>query len=252
MSTQNLMIESISLRSVGGVFFQMMATGLADFFPWLTVRRIGREYHQWNLVFVAALTGFSGWLLEFSWMTWLLPLLLLFSSILFVWGGASRWIGMAAEWVLVACLLGLFIASLMVIPGWQALDQATAAFVLGTSLVALIVGHWYLVARGLSFGFLTTYTALILGSLIFRAVLITSMVVQGPLRPDVFLWTDIFWWIRLLFGFAAPVIFSVMTLGALKYKNNQAATGILYVVVILVLMGELVHFANASFWWVFE
>jgi hypothetical protein len=51
---------------------------------------------------------------------------------------------------------------------------------------------------------------------------------------------DVIWasW-RVAFGFFGPLVLIWMTRDALRYKHTQAATGILYVAVFFVLMGEL-------------
>jgi len=46
--------------------------------------------------------------------------------------------------------------------------------------------------------------------------------------------------LRLLAGILAPLVLSLMTWQILKYKNTQAATGVLFVGVILTFIGELV------------
>jgi hypothetical protein len=44
---------------------------------------------------------------------------------------------------------------------------------------------------------------------------------------------------RVAFGFLGPLTLVWMTRDALKYRHTQAATGILYVAIFFVLMGEL-------------
>ena len=54
------------------------------------------------------------------------------------------------------------------------------------------------------------------------------------LHPGTFLMT------RLLFGFIAPLVLLFMVWRCVRIRSNQSATGILYVVVAFVLIGEII------------
>jgi len=49
---------------------------------------------------------------------------------------------------------------------------------------------------------------------------------------------------RVIFGFLAPAVFAWMALQCVRIRSNQSATGILYVTLAFVLIGELIalHF----------
>ena len=115
---------------------------------------------------------------------------------------------------------------------------------LGSSVVALIVGHWYLVAEGISFGYLTKYTVAVIGALVLRSMIVTVLAWTWVQNLQIWweIFFDAFFLIRIFIGLLVPIVFAAMTLGTLKVKNNQAATGILYVTVVLIIMGEMVHY----------
>ncbi|MEM7233381.1 MAG: hypothetical protein AAF517_14480, partial [Planctomycetota bacterium] len=54
-----------------------------------------------------------------------------------------------------------------------------------------------------------------------------------------FLSDGVFLSARLLFGLLAPLVLVGLTWGCLRVESNQSATGILYVIVAFVFLGEL-------------
>jgi hypothetical protein len=126
----------------------------------------------------------------------------------------------------------------------------SSSALLGTSLVAMVLGHWYLVVRGLSFEFLRRLTLALGAALAFRAVsLIASAAVQRgwfaeqweTLGPSGFgLSYGLFLGAEVLFGVLAPAVLVVMTAACVRERANQSATGILYVVAAFVLIGEII------------
>jgi hypothetical protein len=120
---------------------------------------------------------------------------------------------------------------------------ATSGALLGSALVAMILGHWYLQNASLSFGILTRLARIFVGSALAKAAI--SGVYLAPEAGR--------WWPRLLSefdgllvlvrvvaGLAAPIVFGFMVLACARAKANQSATGILYVAVIFTLVGELI------------
>ncbi|MBI4600362.1 MAG: hypothetical protein HY721_00235 [Planctomycetes bacterium] len=133
---------------------------------------------------------------------------------------------------------------------WLAAAFVTSSLLLGSSLVAMVLGHWHLVVPRLSFAPLARLTALLLVTLVLRAAAAGgaawaqgerwsslaslsdpggSLLVQGVFLPA-----------RGLVGLAAPAVLGWMTWRCVKIRSNQSATGILYVVVVFVLIGEII------------
>jgi hypothetical protein len=127
----------------------------------------------------------------------------------------------------------------------------SSALLLGDAVAAMILGHWYLVARGLSFDVLRRLTLLLIGAVAARIV---AIAVAAYFQTD--LWEElwyrsggasgfltsygIFVGLRLLFGIVLPLVLSIMVWRCVRIRSNQSATGILYVLVAFVLMGEIV------------
>lgn len=130
---------------------------------------------------------------------------------------------------------------------------ASSALVLGWSLITMLLGHWYLVAPRLSFRHLTVFCWVLLGAILLRGLAVggTLAVASGvdpliephPLRLLTgFSGEGMFFWFRLLWGLAIPLGLGVMSLHCARNRSNQSATGILYVLVVGCLIGEITAF----------
>ncbi len=125
-----------------------------------------------------------------------------------------------------------------------------SALLLGGSVVAMVLGHWYLVARQLSFAPLARICLVLIAVLALRiltagisawaqlefwsdAVSRTGLM-SFMVHPGMFVLT------RVLFGFVAPLVLLWMTWKCVQIRSNQSATGILYVTVVFVLIGEII------------
>jgi hypothetical protein len=137
-------------------------------------------------------------------------------------GAAAR--SGAVIWVVGSCLLG--------------------GLLLACVLLTMNLGHWYLVSRELPFGYLfhaaTAYTALA----VLRAGLLAAAVLWCPNREGLARLLSLerdalFFLFRVLWGIAGPVGLSYFVWKTARIKSNQAATGLLYVALVFVLVGEL-------------
>lgn len=130
------------------------------------------------------------------------------------------------------------------------LNLLASALLLGWSLVTMLLGHWYLVVPGLRFRHLVIFCQVLLGTVILRMVVIglsllaaasvDPLVEPHPLRILVDLGGHgMFFWFRLVWGLAIPLLLAVMSLSCARRRSNQSATGILYVLVMGSLIGEI-------------
>ncbi len=163
--------------------------------------------------------------------------------------------GLVAEaWTPKAELPGLGAAT----GAYRAPTAVSSAALLGTSLVAMVLGHWYLVVRGLSFDFLRRSVQAFGVALIFRAGVLAAAVI-GQWDRWAGLWSDLgashfalgygfFAGARVLFGLLATAFLGWMAFVCVRERSSQSATGILYVVVAFVLIGEILacHLLAAS------
>jgi hypothetical protein len=133
--------------------------------------------------------------------------------------------------------------------GWTAYGTGTAvlltfhllssAMVLGTSLVAMSTGHWYLANAALSFDILIRLCRMFVLAIVAKAAIV---LIYAGLRFDDYWRLEDFYKIimgtRFLAGVVLSVVLALMSLSCAKRRANQSATGILYVAVVFVLIGE--------------
>ena len=130
----------------------------------------------------------------------------------------------------------------------------SSGLLLGAALVAMVLGHWYLVSRDLSFTALRRLTLALAVALGVRAIVgLIGLLSQldfwneqiGRLGTTHFLLSDgVFLLSRVLFGVVAPAVLVPLAWRCVRIESNQSATGILYVVLAFVVFGEILakHF----------
>ena len=117
----------------------------------------------------------------------------------------------------------------------------TCAAVLGTSLVAMSTGHWYLANAKLSFDILVRLCRCFVLALAAKAIVSGIYVAarfseyQGLEAFD-----QLVIGVRLLAGLGFGLALALMSLSCAKGRANQSATGILYVGVVFTLIGETI------------
>ena len=135
-------------------------------------------------------------------------------------------------------------------PVWLAAGLLLGALLFGAVVWAMNVGHWYLVSKTLPFGLLVNATEAFAVLALMRAAFAAAalgFVARGsageagealaalldPMRDGFFFWS------RVLWGLAAPLVLAPFVVKTARMKSNQAATGLLYVGLVFVLVGEL-------------
>ncbi len=115
---------------------------------------------------------------------------------------------------------------------------------LGSALVGLSLGHWYLVSPSMSVEPLVQVnflaTAAIAAQVVLQPLLLLLPgVAEGRLG---LLFSDyaLFLGVRWIFGLAVPVVVGMMTWRTARIRSLDSATGLLYIMVALVLTGEIV------------
>jgi hypothetical protein len=126
----------------------------------------------------------------------------------------------------------------------------TSALLLGWSLIAMLLGHWYLVAPRLTFRHLVVFCWVLLAAVVLRlaalggtlaaAASVDHMVEPNPWRVLTSVQGQgMFFWFRLAWGLLIPLALAVMSLHCARQRSNQSATGILYVLVVGTFIGEI-------------
>ena len=114
------------------------------------------------------------------------------------------------------------------------LSFAAASTALGASMTGMLLGHWYLVAPMLSARPLIRLIALLLIALIAQAAILLwlasgdELVRFGPVV-----------WIRGAFGILFPLVMAGFVWYSCRIRAMRTATGILYLAVGCVLMGDV-------------
>jgi len=123
-----------------------------------------------------------------------------------------------------------------------------SGFIFCLSLFAMNLGHWYLNVHGLPISHLRRSTyglgIFLAARLVWGLIQMTSakISIQGDLIPvyQFSLTLDGFLlYLGILFGVIFPLVSIYFVLGTLKLKNTQSATGILYVILCAILIGDL-------------
>jgi len=155
-----------------------------------------------------------------------------------------------------AGLVALVAEALVTAAGLPAAVQALAvasflssAALLGGTCTAMILGHWYLVIPSMKVSYLQSMVKLHIVSLVLRvavvaaAIIVAVMTWQPGLGPSFRHYVQsldgIFFWMRVLFGLAGPSVLAYLTWETAKIQSTQSATGILYVDLFTVVVGEL-------------
>lgn len=126
-------------------------------------------------------------------------------------------------------------------------NAVAASSVIGSVIVAMLLGHWYLVRLHLPESYLVRYALVLSAAIGVRTVLfIAGLLAYGAATPEglgaflrgVAVDRGLFFWQRVLFGIVAPGVLAMMTYQTARIRATMSATGILYITVIFVLIGE--------------
>ena len=118
---------------------------------------------------------------------------------------------------------------------WSIAGALASIALLGSVNLAMLLGHWYLVVRGMSIDPLKRLTIATLVAAIAKMVLVAIVLVATqPAQMR-----DIFFWMRAGWGLLGPLALYPMVWGTVKIRSTMAATGILYVDVVAVVIGEV-------------
>ena len=127
--------------------------------------------------------------------------------------------------------------------GWVVAGAALGGLFFASVLLVMNLGHWYLVSRSLPFRLLARGAALFAGLAAARTALLAAAMglhAGEGLSSLLSLEKDaLFFLFRVLWGIVGPLALSYFIWRTAEMKSNQAATGLLYVALVFVLIGEL-------------
>jgi len=117
---------------------------------------------------------------------------------------------------------------------WSIAGALASVALLGSVNLAMLLGHWYLVVRGMSIDPLKRLTHATLATAAAKLLLVIIAVIYAPA-----VMSDIFFWMRAGWGLLIPLLLYPMVWGTVRIRSTMAATGILYVDVVAVVIGEV-------------
>ncbi len=132
---------------------------------------------------------------------------------------------------------------------WVAvLSSLSSSLLLGAVAVTMVLGHWYLVDTSLSIAPLRDGALWVSLAVLARWAAVVAALSFGGweiLRigraADVIFSTNgLFFFFRSLMGLGAPLLLAGLIWQTVKMRSTQSATGLLYVLLVLVLFGELI------------
>ncbi len=127
---------------------------------------------------------------------------------------------------------------------WTVAGAFLGGLFLGAVVLTMNLGHWYLVSRALPFRLLSRGALLFAVLAAARTVLLGAALAADPnpagLSSLLSLERDaLFFLFRVTWGILGPLALSYFIWKTADMRSNQAATGLLYVALVFVLIGEL-------------
>jgi hypothetical protein len=122
---------------------------------------------------------------------------------------------------------------------WSIAGALSSIALLGSVNDAMLLGHWYLVVRGMSIDPLKRLTIATLAAVVVRALVVIAALAVPGVWHHVAIREGIFFWMRAGWGLVGPLALYPMVWGTVKIRSTMAATGILYVDVVAVVIGEV-------------
>jgi hypothetical protein len=121
-------------------------------------------------------------------------------------------------------------------------SELATALTIGGATVGMLLGHWYLTSPTMSIAPLSTANLCFASAAGLRLVVSAAALAIGrqTLAEGNLAGTPLMWLVlRWLAGIVAPLVLALMVWRILRYRNTQAATGVLFVGVIVTFIGEL-------------
>src|SRR5947209_19762346 len=103
----------------------------------------------------------------------------------------------------------------------------------------MILGHWYLVVRGMGIEPLKRLAIATLVTSIVRVLVVVAALCVTGVWWEIGIRQGIFFWMRAGWGLIGPLLLYPMVWGTVRIRSTMAATGILYVDVVAVIIGEV-------------
>jgi hypothetical protein len=161
-----------------------------------------------------------------------------------IWLYEKRRAGLAALWLvaglsLAAAAISAGIANMSGAALLAVFDLLTSSLLLGATITAMFLGHWYLNNPGMQLAPLRRLVLFMAAAVFLRAIAGAAGLSLEAFGAE----KALAWWLmvslRWIAGLVLPLVLAWLTWQTLKIPNTQSATGILYAAVILTFIGEL-------------
>jgi hypothetical protein len=220
-------------------------------------KTVNRSFYRFNLglaTIIGSVGLFFMWFIDLSIQTKIgagIWIALLMAVTAYFWSKAS-----IKEWIVtIPSLLGgivffQILEQLVVLDWSMRIVSVLSGLIICNALFAMILGHWYLNVAQLPIIYLQRVTKVLLILLVLRlvwdlyAVIATEVTILGtivPLFNFLHLIDGVFIYLAFFFGALFPLIITFMALKSVMMNATQSATGLLYIGVISVAMGDLIY-----------
>jgi hypothetical protein len=127
------------------------------------------------------------------------------------------------------------------------LAPPTSGLVLGVTIAAMFLGHWYLNTPTMALGPLERLIKLMGAAIVLRALVCAAgLALEIQISGWPGMEQTLFLTLRWLSGLVGALLLTIMAWKTLRIPNTQSATGILYVAVIATFLGELTSLLLSS------
>jgi hypothetical protein len=223
-------------------FLLRLSFGLAVGMAVTSSRKVSSGFFRNHLYVTLGLTTLAALVLS---QTYSVAAALATTAAVLSFTGAAAWLyeadrlGRTLIMAVAGCSLAAGCAPIWPDP-WRSTAFVTSGLVLGITFASMLLGHWYLNAPGmelaplrrlLAFAALAIAVQMIVGG--------TGLICEASRRSTVGVDWLLFITLRWSFGLFGVLGLLWMAWQTLKIPNTQSATGILYVAVIGVFIGEL-------------
>jgi hypothetical protein len=143
----------------------------------------------------------------------------------------------------------VFLASMVRLPTWSIagplLMMFAGSLTIGSLMVAMVWGHWYLVKPSLDEQPLNELALIAIAALVFQllitalnAIIPVGTVIDTNALLAVSLPENPAFWLRVGIGLLFPIALAYMAYSSSKERSMMSATGLLYIAVGAILAGE--------------
>jgi hypothetical protein len=227
------------------IFFIKLAVGLLPWLSLISIKDTGKSFFR-LLIFLSGASAILSLMLHFSKECWILAVFAGVVWILYFALGRFEISRMSLSILSVFVLGGAGLFSLNpdqleFSKGNVFLNFFSGSLLMGSALMSMILGHWYLIKPRLSFHYLKRSILIFLGLLILRMVLIvfTVFISSGSFQSLIRKTGEMLFLTRFLWGGALPLLFLFFAYQCAQVHSNRSATGILYFTTGSIFMGEL-------------